>query len=87
MKVRINEFENYTQITIPTYYKIFIKNYNPNGLEIMFHGFYGLKELREQYDEIGNIENIYKNGFLPIIGDGSGNYYCIKGERKSDILC
>lgn len=83
----INEFENYVNLVIPHFYRNFIKDYNPKGLEIMFHQVHGIEEFKEIYDLVHYGEELFKSGYLPIISDGYGNYYCINAKDEGeDIL-
>lgn len=74
-------FENKHQLIIPLFYKDFLKEYNPSGLEIMFHSIYGLNEIERTLGYI-NFKLEEKN-YLPILGDGGGNYFCIEENNET----
>ena len=78
----ICEFEKYINLKIPKFYREFLKEYNPNGLQIMFRGILGLDEMKDFFDNIHAGKELIEKGFLPIVSDNSGNYYCISSEEE-----
>jgi len=68
-------FEDRFNLSIPIFYKTFLKEFNPFRLEIMFHGIYGLKEMETALEHLREYSSVLN--FLPIVSDNSGNYYGI----------
>ncbi len=82
---RVIELERHIKQSIPDFYRKFLERYNPHGLEIMMTGIYGLEEIRNVYDNHHSGMNIFKNGYIPIIGDNSGNILCVRSDQKENV--
>ena len=79
----ISAFEKRLDIKIPQFYKEFIVEFNPHGLEIMFHSLNGLEEIEGTLDFLRS-HKVLNRDFVPISSDNSGNYYCVK--ENNDLI-
>lgn len=82
---KIVELEEHVKQSIPGYYRKFLEKYNPHRLEIMMTSIFGIKEIANIYDNYHSGTKIFDNGYLPIIGDNSGNIYCIQPDEKENV--
>ena len=78
----LNKLATNNNIEIPNFYKSFLVDNNPKRFEIMFHGLLGLDEITSAINRIGSVQ-LVNSECLPIMTDGSGNYFCIKKNDKT----